>query len=84
MPKSTFFSNVSLRYAAINPKRGSSGACGTLSEVNTVGLLPSMWPLILASLWFDVVASEELAFDGDVGDMANGELGEGAYLSITT
>ena len=50
IPKSTFLLKVSFRYAAINPKRGSSGAWGRWSEVKTVGLLPSMWPMILASL----------------------------------
>lgn len=68
MPRSTFSLKVSLWYAAINPKRGSSGACGTLSEVKTVGLLPPMWPLMLASLWVGLVTSEELGGDGDVGE----------------
>lgn len=31
MPRSTLFGSVSLRYAAINPKSGSSGARGTTS-----------------------------------------------------
>lgn len=35
MPKSTFFSNVSLRYAAMSPNKGSSGAWGTLAAVKT-------------------------------------------------
>ena len=34
----------------MSPNNGSSGACGTLSEVNTVGFDPSMWPLIFANL----------------------------------
>ena len=57
MPKSTFFSKSSFRYAAMSPKSGSSGAWGTMSAWNTVGLLPSMWPLMLESLDRDFVAS---------------------------
>lgn len=33
MPKSTFFSDGSLRYAAMSPNKGSSGAWGTLAAV---------------------------------------------------
>jgi hypothetical protein len=45
MPKSTFLGEVSLRYAAMSPKRGSSGACGTTSAVKAQGELvgPMMW-----------------------------------------
>lgn len=37
IPRSTFLSDVSFRYAAINPKSGSSAACGTTSAVKTEG-----------------------------------------------
>lgn len=44
MPKSTFFSDVSWRYALIKPNRGSSGALGTRAAVKTEGLVePMMW-----------------------------------------
>ena len=69
MPRSTFLSNVSFRYAAINPKRGSSGACGTWSEVKTVGFEPSIWSLMLASLSRGLVFFEDIENEGD-GDMA--------------
>lgn len=69
MPRSTFLSNVSFRYAAINPKRGSSGACGTWSGVKTVGLEPSIWPFILASLSTGLIFFEEVEEEGD-GAMA--------------
>ena len=46
MPKSTFFGSVSRRYAAISPNIGSSGPCGTTSEVNAVALaLPLIEPI---------------------------------------
>ena len=38
MPKSSFLSNVSARYAAIKPKSGSSGACGTASAGKLVAI----------------------------------------------
>ncbi len=79
MPRSTFFGNVSLRYAAIKPKRGSSGACGTLSEVKTVGLEPSMWPLMFASRLVGFVASEGPGVEEDVGDIVHRR---GAWLHI--
>lgn len=39
IPRSTFLSDVSFLYAAINPKSGSSAAFGTTSAMNTVGEL---------------------------------------------
>ena len=39
MPKSTFLSEVSFFSAVINPKSGSSGACGTTSAVKMEALL---------------------------------------------
>lgn len=37
IPKSTLLGSVSRRNAAIKPKRGSSGACGTTSALKEVG-----------------------------------------------
>lgn len=75
IPRSTFFSKVSLRYAVINPKSGSSGACGTLSAVKTEEADPAMCPLMLESLLSCVVipdVSDEVdgaEFKGDISKL---------------
>lgn len=66
MPKSTFLSKSSFLYAAINPKSGSSGAWGTLSEVKIVGLEPSIWPVMLASLVIVGVVAVDRRLGGEV------------------
>ena len=43
MPKSTFFSNGSARYAVIRPNSGSSGACGTTRASKGVAMLGERW-----------------------------------------
>lgn len=65
-----------MRYAVINPKSGSSGACGTLSVVKTEGAGPAMYPLMLESLLSCVVISEVIdEVDGvRKGDMARNEV----------
>jgi hypothetical protein len=46
MPKSTFLSKVSALNAAISPKSGSSGACGTASALKLVPVVCDIWPVI--------------------------------------
>lgn len=70
IPKSTFFSKLSFRYAFIKPKRGSSGACGTVSVVKTVALEPAICRLIFASLSIDFADSE--GFGGAEGSEVGG------------
>lgn len=70
IPKSTFFSKLSFRYAFIKPKRGSSGACGTVSVVKTVAFVPAMCRLIFASLSIDFADSED--FGGGEGSEVGG------------
>ena len=68
IPKSTFLSKVSALYAAISPKRGSSGACGTASAEKLVGCGCAMWPVILCSRKegdVDVAGAEEDEGEGE-------------------
>jgi hypothetical protein len=52
---------VSSRNAFIIPKRGSSGACGTVSEEKTVEVVVAMWSVMLASL---ITGAEEARREG--------------------
>lgn len=73
-----------MRYAVINPKSGSSAACGTLSAVKTEGAEPAICPLMLESLLSCVVKSDVSGEVDDVGkgDMARNEVC-GEILSTT-
>lgn len=69
---------MSLRYAVIKPKSGSSGACGTLSAVKTEGAGPAMCPLMLESLvrCADISdVSDEVGGAGFEGDIVRNEVG---------
>ena len=62
-----------MRYAVINPKSGSSGACGTLSAVKTEAVEPAMCPLMLESLLSCVLisdVSDEVDGTGFKGDIS--------------
>lgn len=50
MPRSTFLSKVSALYAAISPKRGSSGACGTASTLKLVAVDGDICAVIACNL----------------------------------
>merc|ERR1711939_380493 len=78
MPKSTFFSFVSLRYAAISPNNGSSGAWGTTLSLNRVSASkPPAEPMVCCLTW----ERRELAlvWDGEE-DEVEGLGGEGMSL----
>jgi hypothetical protein len=71
IPRSTFFSSVSFRYAAISPKRGSSGAWGTASIEKLVGVDCDICADMLVSLEF---GEEEVdLFEEEVGDAEKDE-----------
>jgi len=50
MPRSTFLSKVSALNAAINPKRGSSGAWGTASTLKLVAVDGDICAVIACNL----------------------------------
>ena len=64
MPRSTLLGEVSFRYAAIRPKRGSSGACGTTSAVKAQGELAD--PMMCCEMLF---SRDNGAEDKDRGGM---------------
>jgi hypothetical protein len=74
IPRSTFFSSLSFRYAAISPKRGSSGAWGTASTVKLVGVDCDMCADILFNL--ESGEEEELFEDEDEEEDAEKDEGE--------